>query len=136
MLAAGSPAPTGAATRPGCARPLPYRSEPGASFVHVYPGLVRTSIYTNSFPAPLAAVYNYGMWPMMWPFSVNIEESGQRHLFHSTSARYPASKLSTSSGSQGTAIPDNLGVAVGSAGKPGSGAYLMNWKGETSAGAS
>ncbi|KAI3394130.1 hypothetical protein diail_3183 [Diaporthe ilicicola] len=104
------------------------------SFIHVYPGLVRTSIYTNSFPAPLAAVYNYGMWPMMWPFSVNIEESGQRHLFHSTSARYPANKLFTSSASQGTAIPDDLGVAVGAGGVPGSGAYLMNWKGETSAG--
>lgn len=104
------------------------------SFIHIYPGLVRTNIYTNSFPAPLAAVYNYGMWPMMWPFSVNIEESGQRHLFHSTSGRYPANKLLTSSGSQGTAIPDNLGVAVGAGGIPGSGAYLMNWKGETSAG--
>lgn len=104
-----------------------------ASFVHVYPGLVGTNIYTNSFPPPLAAVYNYGMWPLMWPFSVNIDESGQRHLFHSTSSRYPANKLLAQSEPESPAIPDGLQVAVGSNGTIGSGAYLMNWKGETSA---
>lgn len=104
------------------------------SFVHTYPGLVGTNIYTNSFPAPLAAVYNYGMWPLMYPFSVNIDESGQRNLFHSTSMRYPANKLQASSEAQDTALPDGLQVAVGSNGTVGSGAYLMNWKGETSAG--
>lgn len=101
-----------------------------ASFVHVYPGLVGTNIYTNSFPPPLAAVYNYGMWPLMYPFSVNIEESGQRHLFHATSARYPAG-ISDQSGE--AVIRDGDGVAVGSDEVLGSGAYLMNWKGETSA---
>lgn len=105
-----------------------------ASFVHVYPGLVGTNIYTNSFAPPLAAVYNYGMWPLMYPFSVNIDECGQRHLFHSTSARYPVNKLLSPSKSQGTAVPDSLQTAVGSNGNVGSGAYLMNWKGDTSAG--
>ncbi|WPH04794.1 putative short-chain dehydrogenases/reductase [Acrodontium crateriforme] len=100
------------------------------SFVHVYPGLVGTNIYTNSFPAPMAAVYNYGMWPMMWPFSVNLEESGQRHLFHSTSARYPANNATIA---QGTPVPEGIQLAMGSNGTLGSGAYLMNWKGETSA---
>ncbi|KAF1348457.1 putative short-chain dehydrogenases/reductase [Delphinella strobiligena] len=99
-----------------------------ASFVHVYPGLVGTNIYTNSFPPPLAAVYNYGMWPLLYPFSVNIDESGQRHLFHSTSARYPANKVHAPS-----AIPNGLQAALGSDGTVGSGTYLMNWKGETSA---
>lgn len=103
------------------------------SLVHVYPGLVGTNIYTNSFPPPLAAVYNYGMWPLMYPFSVNIDESGQRHLFHSTSPRYPANKLHAPSEPQGTATLDSLHVAVGSHGTVGSGAYLMDWKGETSA---
>jgi NAD(P)-dependent dehydrogenase (short-subunit alcohol dehydrogenase family) len=92
------------------------------SFVHVFPGLVGTNIYTNSFPQPLAAVYNYGVWPLMYPFSVDIEESGQRHLFHATSEHYPAST---------TAASDRRQAAVGSDGVLGSGAYLMNWKGET-----
>lgn len=99
-----------------------------ASFVHVYPGLVGTNIYTNSFPPPLAAVYNYGMWPLMYPFSVNINESGQRHLFYATSDHYPANNL-VSSGE--TASRAGTKAAVGSDGTLGSGAYLMNWKGET-----
>lgn len=101
------------------------------SFVHVYPGLVGTNIYNNSFPPPVAAIYNYGIWPLMWPFSVNIDESGQRHLFHATSAQYPASGLHAGSDAQGTVVPDGLQVAIGSTGASGSGAYLMNWKGET-----
>ncbi|KAI4848222.1 NAD(P)-binding protein [Aureobasidium sp. EXF-8845] len=92
-----------------------------ASFVHVFPGLVGTNIYTNSFPQPLAAAYNYGVWPLMYPFSVNIEESGQRHLFHATSEHYPAST---------TATGDERLAAVGSDGVLGSGAYMMNWKGD------
>ncbi|KAG9595971.1 NAD(P)-binding protein, partial [Aureobasidium melanogenum] len=99
-----------------------------ASFVHVYPGLVGTSIYTNSFPPPLAAVYNYGMWPLMYPFSVNINESGQRHLFHATSDHYPAKELNSPGEA---ATRDGRKAAVGSDGALGSGAYLMNWKGET-----
>lgn len=101
-----------------------------ASFIHVFPGIVGTNIYTNSFPRPLAAVYNYGMWPLMYPFSVNLEESGERHLFHATSERYSASS------SQKSGLPathDGDRVAMGSDGVLGSGAYLMNWKGETSA---
>jgi NAD(P)-dependent dehydrogenase (short-subunit alcohol dehydrogenase family) len=101
-----------------------------ASFVHVYPGLVGTKIYTNSFPRSLAAVYNYGMWPLMYPFSVNLEESGRRHLFHATSEHYSASAVDKS---DVTVTRDGDGVAIGSDGVLGSGAYLMNWKGETSA---
>jgi NAD(P)-dependent dehydrogenase (short-subunit alcohol dehydrogenase family) len=101
-----------------------------ASFVHVFPGLVSTNIYTNSFPPPLAAVYNYGVWPLMYPFSVDIEESGQRHLFHATSEHYPANTVDKS---DATTTRDGDRVAMGSNGVLGSGAYLMNWKGETSA---
>jgi NAD(P)-dependent dehydrogenase (short-subunit alcohol dehydrogenase family) len=101
-----------------------------ASFVHVFPGLVGTNIYTNSFPQPLAAVYNYGVWPLMYPFSVDIEESGQRHLFHATSERYSDSIVEKS---EATSAHDEDRVAMGSDGVLGSGAYLMNWKGETSA---
>lgn len=101
-----------------------------ASFVHVFPGLVSTNIYTNSFSPPLAAVYNYGVWPLMYPFSVDIEESGQRHLFHATSERYSDITVEKS---EATSAHDEDRAAMGSDGVLGSGAYLMNWKGETSA---
>lgn len=100
-----------------------------ASFVHVYPGLVGTNIYTNSFPSPLAAVYNYGMWPLMYPFSVNIDESGERHLFHATSERYPSNTIGND---RRLPARGELDPAIGSNGTFGSGAYLMNWKGDTS----
>lgn len=103
---------------------------PGTSFIHVYPGLVLgTNIYTNSFPAPVAAFYNYGMWPLMKPFSVNLRESGERHLFHLSSARYPAKK---GLANQGVSVASaGVEVARGMTGEIGGGAYLLNWKGET-----
>ncbi|KAI9372254.1 hypothetical protein BJX61DRAFT_508044 [Aspergillus egyptiacus] len=102
------------------------RSHPAVSFIHVYPGLVGTNIYTNSFPAPVSTFYNYVMWPFMKPFSVNLAESGERHLFHLSSARYPAKQGIVPQG-----VPLEAGeVANGTTGEPGSGAYLLNWKGD------
>ncbi|KAL4907240.1 hypothetical protein BDW74DRAFT_189752 [Aspergillus multicolor] len=96
------------------------KTNPRVSFIHGFPGLVGTNIYSNSFPGPVAAVYNYGVWPLMWPFSVNVQESGERHLFHATSERYPARDGGNGSGE----------VAVGVDGVKGSGVYLLNWKGD------
>ena len=66
----------------------------------------------------------------MYPFLVNIDESGERHLFHSTSERYPSN---TAGDDRSLAARNELDAAMGSDGTFGSGAYLMNWKGETSA---
>ncbi|KAL2797100.1 hypothetical protein BJX66DRAFT_335287 [Aspergillus keveii] len=96
---------------------------PKVSFIHAYPGLVGTNIYSNSFPAPVAAFYNYAMWPLMWPFSVGLEECGERHLFHLSSGNYPAK------GADHTGT-DAEEVARGVDGEVGSGAYLLNWKGD------
>ncbi|OJJ42404.1 hypothetical protein ASPZODRAFT_137317 [Penicilliopsis zonata CBS 506.65] len=90
---------------------------PSVSFVHAYPGLVGTNIYNNSFPSPIASFYNVAMWPF---HSVSLQESGERHLFHLTSARYPAKQQPAGAGE----------VATGTTGEPGSGVYLLNWKGE------
>ncbi|KAL2822891.1 hypothetical protein BJX63DRAFT_426727 [Aspergillus granulosus] len=101
------------------------KSHPNVSFIHAYPGLVGTNIYSNSFPAPVAAFYNYAIWPLMWPFSVGVEECGERHLFHLSSARYRAK---ASAG--GVELGQGDEVAKGVDGEVGSGAYLLNWQGE------
>ncbi|RDW70557.1 putative Short-chain dehydrogenase [Aspergillus mulundensis] len=93
------------------------------SFIHAFPGLVGTSIYRNSFPGPVAKVYEYGVWPLLWPFSVGVQESGERGLFHLTSGRYSARNGGDVGGEEGE-------VAVGVDGVKGGGAYLLNWKGE------
>ncbi|KAB8077950.1 hypothetical protein BDV29DRAFT_197935 [Aspergillus leporis] len=102
------------------------KTHPTVSFLHVYPGLVGTNIYTNSFPPPISTLYNYGMWPLMWPFSVNLHGSGERQLFHLSSARYPAKESVLTQG-----VPVASGdVATGTTGETGSGAYLLNWNGD------
>ncbi|GAB1206373.1 hypothetical protein APSETT445_005058 [Aspergillus pseudonomiae] len=102
------------------------KAHPSVSFVHVYPGPVGTNIYSNSFPPPISTFYNHGIWPLMWPFSVGLHESGERHLFHLSSARYPAKK-----GTMIQGVPVEPGdVAKGTTGEGGSGAYLLNWNGE------
>lgn len=98
-------------------------TNPSVSFIHAYPGLVGTNIYSNSFPAPVAAVYNYLMWPLMWPFSVDLGEAGERHLFHLASGRYPARDAARDHGGDE--------VAMGITGEKGGGAYLLNWKGDS-----
>lgn len=96
------------------------KTNPAVSFVHAYPGLVGTNIYNNSFPKPVAAVYNYAMWPLMWPFSVDLKEAGERHLFHLASGKYPAREE--------ISVEDD--VATGITGEKGGGVYLLDWKGD------
>lgn len=100
-------------------------ANPAVGFVHAYPGLVGTNIYSNSFPAPVAAVYNYVMWPLMWPFSVDLAEAGERHLFHLASGRYP----SRDGAGDGVQVEEGE-VATGITGEKGGGAYLLDWKGD------
>lgn len=107
---------------------LASTSGSNTSFIHTFPGIVGTNIYTNSFPTPIAALYNYGVWPFMAPFSVDVEESGERNLFHATSARFPGHDGSEN---QGVKLGEGNEVATGSDGSAGSGVYLTNWKGET-----
>ncbi|KAL2817056.1 hypothetical protein BDW59DRAFT_152878 [Aspergillus cavernicola] len=106
-------------------------THPSISFIHAYPGLVGTNIYTNSFPAPISTFYNYAMWPLMWPFSVNLDESGHRHLFHLSSARYPA-KRDLKGGAPLLEVggESDVAIAKGITGEEGGGAYLLDWKGE------
>ncbi|PGH07605.1 hypothetical protein GX51_01613 [Blastomyces parvus] len=119
----------------------PTKNSHGAvSFMHIYPSLVRSNIYTNSFPPPIAAFYNYVLWPTMWPFSVDVQESGERHLFHLTSACYPGGNgdssgtITSKQQSDGISAsipgdPSDMETAIGSNGERGSGSYLLNWKG-------
>ena len=88
---------------------------PGTTFIHAYPGVVKTSIARDlgsvmKFAAESLAV-------LLRPFSVPLGESGERHLYAATSTSYPPKASSDDS------------AVVGSTGVKGSGAYLISWDG-------
>ena len=133
---------------------------PDVSFVHAFPGVVRTKALTNPFWGWLGWVLEWTVLPLMVPFMVKMAEVGERQVFHATSARYPAREARARAGgeattsareaqaestnisqqplaaakSPGVPIPSPLGVATGANGSPGSGAYLLTWDGEPTGG--
>jgi len=103
--------------------------EPATSFIHTSPGVVNTGI-ARELPLwarlPIKILY-----PIMKPFFVGAEETGDRHLFIATSGIYaPAEPFASEASAAGVSVPSGLKVMAGSTGKEGSGAYLVNWNNE------
>ena len=59
-----------------------------------------------------------------------IHESGERHLFLATSARYPAG--TNGDATSGVPMAGGVAVARGTSGESGSGVYSVDWDGESS----
>lgn len=98
---------------------------PTVSFVHDFPGHVQSGI-GRGFKGVLGALSK--VYDAIGPlFSTPPDEVSERHLFYATSDKYPAL-----SQSKGTAVPlpEGISVAKGIYGKPGSGVYTVDNKGE------
>ncbi len=108
-------------------------SHPSISCVHVFPGVVVTGAF-NTFAEdwyfPLRFLFLKVVLPVAKLFTVSLQESGERHLFHATSARYPPAEVRSPPGG-GVGLPNGVEVARGADGNVGSGCYLLNWNGET-----
>ncbi|KAH7127108.1 hypothetical protein B0J11DRAFT_549876 [Dendryphion nanum] len=85
---------------------------PGPSFVHSYPSLVQTGIFTNARWYMKPAIKTLGL--LIRPWSVDLTESGERHLFAATAPRFGRGE----------------GSAMGSDEVRGSGSYHLNWDSE------
>lgn len=97
---------------------------PGTSFSHSYPGTVKTGIANQlTGVVRLAAKVLYSI---MAPWILNIQESGERHLFQMTSACYPPLR----GGAAGIPPPEGMSPMRGTDSIPGSGAYLLDWDGK------
>ncbi|KAL1954727.1 hypothetical protein VTO42DRAFT_780 [Malbranchea cinnamomea] len=85
---------------------------PEVSFVHDYPGSVDTPLFRQ-----MSSIFGVSNNAPMVP----IEESGERHLYLATSARFPPKKGSSA------AVPLQVGadIAVGTTGEVGSGVYSV-----------
>ncbi len=108
-------------------------THPSISCVHVFPGVVVTKAFTvfaADWVLPLRWFFVHAVLPFAKLFTVSLPESGQRHLFHATSARYPPAEVKDSPAA-GVVLQKGMVVAKGEDGLQGSGCYLLNYDGET-----
>ena len=99
------------------------KRDPTVSFVHAFPGGVKTGFLRDGGFAIRAAAQVAATVFARW--MIGIEESGERHLYAATSAAYPPE-----SGEKRGVEIGNGKVLAGSAGETGSGAYLIGADGE------
>ena len=102
---------------------------PDVSFVHVFPGAVKTPLFDN-VPGLLGFVARamvaltsllFGSW--LW---IQVKESGERSVFISTSQAFPAKEDRKS---VGVPLVEGLGVRKGVNGEIGSGRYSVDYDG-------
>ena len=105
-------------------------THPSISCLHIFPGIVKTKaldIFAEDWVPALRLLWAYVVLPITKVFTVSLSESGQRHLFHATSARYKP----TAKPGAGVALPRGITVAKGEDGREGTGCYILNYDGET-----
>jgi hypothetical protein len=95
----------------------------GMSFIHNYPGAVNTNLVRGGEGAliwTIAVVFKV-LAPLV---TISNDESGERHMFLATSARFPPN----SNGDANSSVPLEGGVRVsrGTDGKVGSGVYSID----------
>jgi len=106
------------------------KKAPTVSFVHSFPGFVYN---TNIIRGGEGAIIGFMgvIMKLMTPFRdhTTTEECGERHVFLSTSARYPAG--SNEDVASGVPLERGTEVAKGTDGKTGSGVYSIDEFGES-----
>lgn len=105
---------------------------PSVSFVHGFPGVVKTGLLTGAFPSWMKWPLEHTIIPVMTPFMVPLQEAGERFVFLATSARYPPRQVAGGSKSAGVPLPGGVDVAKGANNE--AGAYLLEWNGEETEG--
>ncbi|PWY83598.1 short-chain dehydrogenases/reductase [Aspergillus heteromorphus CBS 117.55] len=101
-------------------------AHPSISFIHVFPGLVRSPLMNSTFGKLAGSV----MGVLSRPFSLSLEESGQRNLFIATSAAYPPAGLEGKEDADvGVKLGEGVSTAVASTGKKGGGSYILGYEG-------
>lgn len=103
------------------------------SLMHVFPGLVMTPGFDHArLPAWFKLTWRWVVAPIVRPWlAVPPRECGERMLFLAT-PRFPARETGapTEGGEGAAGTEGDAGVAVGTDGKRGGGAYAVDWDGE------
>ena len=105
------------------------KKAPEVTFIHEFPGPVRSNLARSGQGAAifaLKAVFKV-IGPMVY---IPTQESGERHLFLATSARYPAG--TSKDAASRVPLTGEVTIASGTSGVLGSGVYTVDWDGESS----
>lgn len=104
-----------------------HKENPNVSFVHNFPGVVKSGI-TRGTSGPVLTAFKAILRLLGSLFFMPAEEAGDRHLFLSTSARYSAGVDDVTAG---VPLFDGLMLARGTNGERGSGVYSIDANGES-----
>lgn len=108
---------------------------PDVTFVHSFPGLVRTNLARDVRAASAMGLVK-AVFKVVGPIvTVPVAEAGERQLFLATSGRFPARSVYgvDPAVTAGVGCRDGVGVARGSDARVGSGVYSVNCDGEPQA---
>lgn len=102
---------------------------PEVAFIHDYPGAVKTGIVreADGLMGWLMVIVLALIGPLIY---IPIRESGERHLYFATSAKYPPRAELDKQNDGSVTLSEGVGIAQGTDGKVGSGVYTIHWTGE------
>ncbi|CAI7640363.1 unnamed protein product [Penicillium discolor] len=104
---------------------------PEVTFINDYPGAVKTGIgrESNTLLTWFMTIVLMIIGPLIY---IPIRESGERHLFFATSAKYPprVRSVAAAEASSGVPLSEGVEIASGTDGNVGSGVYSIHWKGD------
>lgn len=105
------------------------KKAPDVSFIHNFPGSVSTNLVRGDEGFIFVILKYYFKLAGLWAWRLPLQECGERHLYLCTSAKYPPER--SGKGISGVPLSSGIDVATGADGKPGSGAYTVDWDGES-----
>ncbi|OBT78079.1 hypothetical protein VF21_03134 [Pseudogymnoascus sp. 05NY08] len=102
------------------------RQAPDVTFIHNYPGGVKTNFGKDlgTWTIPARALFN--LIAPIFLKHISSTECGMRQVYGATSARFPPAE----GGAAGVPLAEGIPVARGSDGQLGSGSYTVNFDGE------
>ncbi|KAI0912847.1 hypothetical protein F4823DRAFT_138569 [Ustulina deusta] len=104
------------------------KQAPDVSFIHVYPGFVKTGL-SRELKGIGPAISKILFKPLMAYLHIPIDETGERQIYFATSARFPPVN-SQRRDADGVALGKGVDVAVAVDGKIGGGVYSIDYEAE------
>ncbi|KAK8091717.1 hypothetical protein PG997_002078 [Apiospora hydei] len=101
-------------------------ASPEVSFIHVYPGFVKTGM-SRELTGIVSAITKVLFTPVMALLQIPIKETGERQLYFATSARFPPG---LSQDADGILLGQGVHAATGADGTLGGGVYSIDYEGE------